>query len=75
MSTIPNGNAQFIPGRLGWRKNVEWKGAAYSLSSLTELLRDKHGAPIPFIGPYLCWCLVDQPEVSLAERANSLRED
>ena len=71
----PQWHAKFIPGRLGWQKNMEWNGSAYSLSSLTELLRDKHGAPIPFIGPYLCWCLVDQPEVSLAELANSLRED
>ena len=71
----PKWHAQFIPDRLGWRKNVEWLGSDYSLSSLTTLLRDQHAAPIPFIGPYLCWCLVDQPGASLAELANSLRED
>ena len=71
----PQWRARFIPGQLGWRNNVEWEGSAYSLSSLTWHLRDKHGVPLLFIGPYLCWCLVDRPKESLADIANSLLED
>ena len=71
----PQWHAQFIPDRLGWRNNVEWNGEAYSLTKLSDFLRDQHAAPLPFGGAYLYWCLVEQPESSLADLANSLRED
>ena len=73
----PQWHAQFSPDRLGWRKNVEWNGGAYSLSSLSTFLRDQHGAPLPSGGfnAYWYWCLVEKPETSLFQLAESLLKD
>ena len=73
----PQWHAQFRPDPLGWRNNVEWSGDAYSLSSLSTLLREHHGAPFPPGGfnAYWYWCLVEQPETSLFQLAESLLKD
>lgn len=56
------------------RRNVNWNGTAYSLTSLSMLLRDEHSVPFPDVSfsAYWYWCLVDEPEKPLAELANSL---
>ncbi len=56
------------------RRNVNWNGTAFSLTSLSVLLRDKHSVPFPDVGfsAYRWWCLVDEPDKSLAELADSL---
>ncbi len=72
----PKWQAEIIADRLiGWNKNLNWNGKAYSLSKLTSLLRERHNVPFPNGGPYWYWCLVEQPESSLAELASPLRED
>ena len=65
--------ASFGPNPLV-RRNVEWNGDAYSLTKLSEHLRDKHGVPLPegTLSAYWFWCLVDRPGTSLAALADSL---
>ena len=72
----PKWQAEIIADRLiGWNNNLRWNGKGYSLSKLTSLLREQHKVPFPNGGPYWYWCLVEQPESSLAELASPLRED
>lgn len=58
------------------RHNVIWDhdGKAYSLSALTELLRDREGVPLSSgaLNGYALWGLESTPGQSLWELANSL---
>ena len=65
--------ASFGPNPLV-RRNVEWNGDSYSLTKLSEHLRDTHSVPLPegTLSAYWFWCLVDRPETSLAALADSL---
>ena len=55
------------------RENVVWEedGNSYSLSALTEKLRDDCGVPLTrgALNGYLCWCLESSPEKSLWDLA------
>lgn len=56
------------------RRNVEWDSESYSLTKLSEHLRDSHDVPLPegTLSAYWFWCLVDRPGTSLAALADSL---
>ena len=60
------------------RQNVIWEfdRGRYSLSALSESLRDEHGVPLPEGGlnGYLHWGLVGDPERSLWEIAEAILE-
>jgi len=59
----------------GVRRNVIWRsdGEAYSLSALTEMMRDDLEVPLArgALNGYYHWCLADHPDTSLWELAEA----